>query len=65
MALNRADTDLGDGVLTVRCSKLGKSRLVPLHPTTTAALGGYAAQRDQLCHDAAALWGNSLAGSRP
>jgi integrase len=30
--------DLEDGVLTVRESKFGKSRLVPLHPTTRAAL---------------------------
>jgi integrase len=28
-------------VLTVRESKFGKSRLVPLHPTTIAALRGY------------------------
>jgi integrase len=49
MALDRAGADLGDGTLIIRCSKLGKSRLVPLHATTTAALARYAVRRDQLC----------------
>ena len=49
MALDRADVDLSGGELTIRSSKLGKSRLVPLHPATTAALVRYAARRDQLC----------------
>ena len=30
-------------------SKFGKSREVPLHPSTVEALGRYARQRDQLC----------------
>jgi integrase/recombinase XerD len=65
MALDRADTDLGDGVLTIRCSKLGKSRLVPLHPTATAALASYAARRDQLCpHPGTAAFFVSGAGTR-
>ena len=34
---------------TIRQSKLGKSRQVPLHATTTTALAAYAARRDQLC----------------
>lgn len=41
------DVDLTEGVLTVRESKFRKSRLVPLHPTATAALSSYAAQRDR------------------
>jgi integrase len=45
--LDRADLDLASGVLTVRESKFGKSRLVPLHPTTADALGGYLRLRDQ------------------
>ena len=49
MALDRADVDLDEGVLTIWRSKLGKSRQVPLHQTTTAALAAYAARRDQLC----------------
>ena len=38
MAIERDDVDLDMGVLTVRLTKFGKSRLVPLHPTTSAAL---------------------------
>ena len=46
MSLERDDVDLDAGVLTVRLTKFGKSRLVPLHPTTCAALRGYADRRD-------------------
>jgi hypothetical protein len=35
-------------VLTVRGAKFGKSRQLPLHPTTTAKLGDYLDLRDQL-----------------
>ena len=48
MALDRADVDLAQGMLTIWRSKLGKSRQVPLHQTTTAALARYAALRDEL-----------------
>jgi integrase len=34
IGLERTDVDLEEGVLTVRESNFGKSRLVPLHPTT-------------------------------
>jgi integrase len=44
--LQRDDVDLKAGVLTVRLTKFGKSRLVPLHPTTSAALRNYAERRD-------------------
>lgn len=40
------DVDLTAGVLTIRLTKFGKSRLVPLHPTTSAALRDYAQRRD-------------------
>ena len=43
------DVDLAEGVLTVRESKFRKSRLVPLHPTTTRALRRYGAQCDSCC----------------
>jgi integrase len=46
MGLERDDVDLDAGVLTVRLTKFGKSRLVPVHPTTCAALRGYAGRRD-------------------
>lgn len=45
--LQRDDVDLKEGVLTVRQSKFGKSRLIPLHPTTSAALRNYAERRDR------------------
>lgn len=38
--------DLDAGVLTIRLTKFGKSRLVPLHPTTSAVLRDYAQRRD-------------------
>ena len=49
LCLNRDDVDLARGVLTVRSSKFGKSRYVPVHESTRRALGNYAAQRDRLC----------------
>jgi len=45
--LQRSDVDLKEGVLTVRQTKFGKSRLLPLHPTTRAALHRYAERRDR------------------
>jgi integrase len=47
--LDRGDVDLLDGVLTIRDSKFGKSRHVPIHTTTTAALRRYGLQRDWWC----------------
>lgn len=43
-----ADLDTDRGLLTVRHSKFGKSREVPLHPSTLAALRSYLRRRDQL-----------------
>ena len=48
LRLNRGDADLVNGVLTVRETKFGKSRYVPLHPSAQHALQAYAARRDQL-----------------
>ena len=47
--LDRDDVDLTHGVLTVRDSKFGKSRYLPVHPSTTRALSRYAQRRDRLC----------------
>ena len=47
--LDRADLDWDDGVLTVRSSKFGKSREVPLHPSTLGAMRAYQLRCDQLC----------------
>lgn len=46
IGLECGDVDLDAGVLTIRLTKFGKSRLVPLHPTTSAALRDYAQRRD-------------------
>lgn len=45
--LDRTDVDLTDGLLTVRDTKFGKSRRVPVHASTTAALRKYARDRDR------------------
>ena len=46
LGLDRQDVDLGDGALHVRARQT-KQREVPLHPSTTAALGEYARSRDR------------------
>ena len=46
--LDRTDIDWAQGVLLIRESKFGKSRLVPLQPTSMQALGCYARLRDEL-----------------
>ncbi len=45
LSLLDADVDLNCGVLTIRQSKFGKSRLVPLHPSAVQTLARYRAQR--------------------
>ena len=45
LALTPADVDLHTGILTIRQAKFGKSRLVPVHPSTQRALRVYARQR--------------------
>jgi integrase len=47
LGLTRDEVDLGKGVLTVVNTKFRKSRLVPVHPTTRAALARYAEHRDR------------------
>ena len=47
--LDRADLDLEAGLLQIRQTKFNKSRQLPLHPTTVAALDEYARQRERLC----------------
>jgi integrase/recombinase XerD len=46
--LDRADVDWSTGVLLIRESKFGKSRLVPVTESTLQALADYAGLRDQL-----------------
>jgi integrase len=51
VALEPADVDLDDGVITIRAhaAKLERARLVPVHPTTVQALGRYVRTRARLC----------------
>ena len=46
--LDRRDLDHDRGLLVVRGTKFGKSRELPLHPSTVEALGRYARSRDRL-----------------
>lgn len=63
--LDRPDVDLRAGLLTIRESKFGKSRQLPLHATTVAALAGYATLRDQRHpRPATAAFFLSLTGTR-
>jgi hypothetical protein len=43
--LDRNDVDLINGVLTIRDTKFGKTRYVPVHPSTQRALKRYAKLR--------------------
>jgi len=47
IALDRSDFDADSGTLTVRNANFGKSRELPLHPSTTAALTRYLARQDR------------------
>ena len=47
LSLRRAEVDLAQGVLTLTQTKFRRSRLVPLHASTTSALARYAGLRDQ------------------
>ncbi|MHB8492709.1 MAG: tyrosine-type recombinase/integrase [Solirubrobacteraceae bacterium] len=49
LRLDSGDIDVEHGVLAVRDSKAGKSRTVPLQPSTINALESYSARRDELC----------------
>jgi integrase/recombinase XerD len=47
LKLRTGDIDWSEGVLTIRGTKFGKSRLVPLHPSTRKVLAAYAKRRDR------------------
>ena len=46
LALTNADVNLKQGMLTIHLAKFGKSRQVPLHPSTVEALRFYRGRRD-------------------
>jgi integrase len=48
IVLDREDVDLEGGILTIRRTKFGKTRLVPVHRSTTLALRRYARFRDRV-----------------
>lgn len=48
LKLERADVDFGEAILTIRQTKFGKTRLVPLHTSTRDVLADYARRRDRL-----------------
>lgn len=41
------DVDLNQDLLTIRAAKLGRSRLVPIHPSTRTVLADYLERREQ------------------
>jgi integrase len=47
IGLDTGDFDRANGVLTIRHGKFGKSREVPLHPSTVTALGAYLGRGDR------------------
>lgn len=49
IGLDLADVDLVNGILSIRESKFGKSRFVPVDESTRAALEHYVQDRDRLC----------------
>ncbi len=55
MRLDRDDVDWARGLLVVRGTKFGKSRLVHLHATTLGALQRYGLLRDRLCRSPASV----------
>jgi integrase len=65
LRLDRDDVDLAAGVLRISATKFGKSRDIPLHPTTVEALAAYTRRRDELCPNPRdASFFVSTAGSR-
>jgi integrase len=65
LRLDRSDVHWREQVLLIRHSKFGKSRELPLHPSTVEALRSYACQRDRaLPHPRSPSFLLSLAGTR-
>jgi integrase len=62
--LRTEDVDLKKGVLTIRGTKFGKSRLVPIHPSTRKVLSHYASRRDRLLRGHPATFFVSGRGTR-
>jgi integrase/recombinase XerD len=54
LALDREDVDLEEGILRIRRTKFGKSRLVAVHDSTREVLAEYARERDRVVRRPAA-----------
>ena len=54
LALDREDVDLDEGILRIRRTKFGKSRLVAVHESTRQVLADYARERDRVVRRPAA-----------
>jgi integrase/recombinase XerD len=52
LKLEQPDVDLGEGILTIRQTKFGKTRLVPLHTSTRDVMADYARRRDRFLRNA-------------
>jgi integrase/recombinase XerD len=65
IALDNSDVDLENGVLTVRCGKSGKARIVPISETTAERLIAYAAERDRILGRTPKPFFVSDTGNRP
>jgi integrase/recombinase XerD len=65
LSLDREDVDLDDGILRIRRTKFGKSRLVAVHDSTRQVLADYARDRDRIVRrPAAAAFFLSESGDR-
>jgi len=52
LKLERQDVDLGERILTIRQTKFGKTRLVPLHTSTRDVMADYARRRGRFLRNA-------------
>jgi len=52
LKLEQTDVDLCEGILTIRQTKFGKTRLIPLHTSTRDVLADYARRRDRFLRSA-------------
>src|SRR3546814_9900272 len=63
-SLEADDVDLDPGIVHIRCGKLGKERLLPVHETAVDQLRAYVAQRDRLLGRASVPFFVKCDGSR-
>src|SRR3546814_460503 len=64
LSLDADDVDLDTGIVHIRCGKLGKERLLPVHETAVDQLRAYVAQRYRLLGRASVPFFVKCDGSR-